>query len=156
MKQRSARSGDTTRGALSCLNKYAGVILGAAGGFIRYQAFFMSETTGRVLSTAALLLMSAAFAFPAAEDSAGGPRGPLLDLNTATAAQLERLPGIGKTRAEMIVRMRRRNGPFQQLEELRSLPRLTSKQFERLRLYLTVVPSQERETKSRPQSSTPR
>lgn len=109
----------------------------------------MSVVINRVVSAAALLLVLSAFALVVAEENAGSPQRPLLDLNTATAAQLESLPGIGKTRAEMILRIRRRNGPFRQLEELRSLPRLTSKQFERLRLYLTVVKSEEPKSRSR-------
>ena len=119
------------------------------GASFRQEAFFMSVVINRVVSAAALLLVLSAFALVVAEENAGSPQRPLLDLNTATAAQLESLPGIGKTRAEMILRIRRRNGPFRGIEELRSLPRLTSKQFERLRLYLTVVKSEEPKSRSR-------
>ncbi len=120
-----------------------------SGASLRQEAFFMSVVINRVVSAAALLLVLSAFALAVAEENAGSPQRPLLDLNTATAAQLESLPGIGKTRAEMILRIRRRNGPFRRLEELRSLPRLTSKQFEKLRLYLTVVKSEEPKSRSR-------
>ena len=61
-----------------------------------------------------------------------------IDLNTATAAQLQSLPGIGPERAEMILRVRKKSGPFRSLEELFSIPRLTRRQFERLKRKLFV------------------
>jgi competence protein ComEA len=62
-----------------------------------------------------------------------------LDLNRATAEELERLPGIGPVRAAAIVRIRERNGLFRSVDELRALPRLSEKQFEELRKYVVVV-----------------
>ena len=44
-----------------------------------------------------------------------------LDINLATIRDLEYLPGIGPVRARRIVRARELNGPFTDLEELRSL-----------------------------------
>ncbi len=41
-----------------------------------------------------------------------------LNLNTASFAELLRLPGIGPTLAERIITYRERNGPFRSLEEL--------------------------------------
>lgn len=61
-----------------------------------------------------------------------------LDLNTATAAELRALPGIGPERADMILRVRKKSGPFRSLEELFSIPRLTRRQFERLQRKLFV------------------
>lgn len=61
-----------------------------------------------------------------------------LDLNTATAAQLQSLPGIGPERAEMILRVRKKSGPFRSIEELLSIPRLTRRQFEGLKRKLFV------------------
>jgi competence protein ComEA len=55
---------------------------------------------------------------------------PKLDLNAVTAAELEALPGVGRTTAERIVRIRERNGPYRCVEELRAAPRLTEPQFQ--------------------------
>ena len=67
-----------------------------------------------------------------------GGAAELLDLNTATEGQLAALPGLGKERAQMIVRVREKNGPFKAVEELLTLPRLTRRQFEQLRGLLYV------------------
>ncbi len=47
------------------------------------------------------------------------PRLP--DINTGTAQQLEKLPGIGPKTAQNIVAYRETNGPFLRLEELRKV-----------------------------------
>ena len=62
-----------------------------------------------------------------------------LDLNQAGVKELELLPGVGRPRAEMIVRVRERNGPFKSVEELWALPRLTKKQFAVLEECLIVA-----------------
>jgi competence protein ComEA len=67
----------------------------------------------------------------------------LLDLNSASVEQLDGLPGIGPARAALIVRIRERNGPFQSVDELRVLPRLSEKLFARLRERVTVAPRQD-------------
>ena len=49
--------------------------------------------------------------------STGSPTGPL-DLNAATAADLETLPGIGPTTAAAIVAYRDLHGPFASVDDL--------------------------------------
>ena len=64
----------------------------------------------------------------AAELSAGpgpvsAPAEPaLLDLNAATVAELERLPGIGPSRARDIVADRERHGSFSRVADLDRIP----------------------------------
>lgn len=45
----------------------------------------------------------------------------LLDLNTASEAELVKLPGIGKARAEAIVSYREAHGPFASVQDLRKI-----------------------------------
>ena len=55
---------------------------------------------------------------------AGGGSGPgsRVDLNAATAADLDALPGIGPVLAQRIVDHRTRNGPFRTVDELDDVP----------------------------------
>ena len=46
----------------------------------------------------------------------------LVDLNSATAAELDSLPGIGPVLAQRIVDHRTRNGPFRTVDELDDVP----------------------------------
>jgi len=51
--------------------------------------------------------------------SVGGDSAPsTVNLNTASARELEVLPGIGPTTAQAIIRYREENGPFESVEEL--------------------------------------
>ena len=46
------------------------------------------------------------------------PSGALVNLNTATQAQLESLPGVGPKAAERILEYRQKNGQFKKIEEI--------------------------------------
>ena len=74
----------------------------------------------RLIPLAALLALLAAPAAWAAEAAAhgGGGAHATIHLNTATAAELEALPGIGPVLAERIVQYRAAHGPFQRLDQL--------------------------------------
>jgi competence protein ComEA len=51
----------------------------------------------------------------------GNPAGPV-NLNSATAAELDALPGIGPVLAQRIVEHREQNGPFRSVDELDDVP----------------------------------
>ncbi len=61
-----------------------------------------------------------------------------LDLNRATADDLRRLPGIGPTLADQIIRTRERRGRFAAPDDLRAVPGMGPKKFERIRDLVTV------------------
>lgn len=62
----------------------------------------------------------------------------LIDLNLATAAELELLPGIGASKSETVVANRNAKGPFASVDDLNRVPGFGEKTIERLRPYLTV------------------
>jgi len=61
-----------------------------------------------------------------------------LDLNRATSAELQKLPGIGPTLAQRIVEARQRRGGFASAEDLKRVPGIGEKKFEAIRDLVTV------------------
>lgn len=61
-----------------------------------------------------------------------------LNLNTATSAELETLPGIGPAKAEAIIEYRETNGPYKSIEELKSISGIGDKTFEKLKELISV------------------
>ncbi len=70
-------------------------------------------------------------------DAADVGSGPV-DLNRASHASLETLPGIGPARAAEIVRHRERHGPFRVPGDLRDVPGIGEATFQRLAELVTV------------------
>lgn len=76
---------------------------------------------------------------PGGGETAGSPAPRLpLDLNRATAAELEELPGIGPALAARIVAHRSRRGPFRSVEDLLEVRGVGPRTLEALRPYVTV------------------
>lgn len=72
----------------------------------------------------------------AGQEGAGGA-GRLLNLNTATEAELENLPGIGPVTAGKIVESRAQS-PFRTVDDLRERGLIGQKTFDRIKPLLTV------------------
>lgn len=79
---------------------------------------------------------------PPAAPGAGGavPAAPggLVNLNTATVAELDTLPGVGPVLAQRIVDHRTRTGGFRTIEELRKVEGVGDARFEQLKDLVTV------------------
>ena len=69
-----------------------------------------------------------------APDGSNGP----VDLNTATEAQLDTLPGIGPTLAAAIIRERERRGGFTRVDQLRDVRGIGEKRYADLRPLVVV------------------
>lgn len=68
----------------------------------------------------------------------GGSSGAPIDLNTASAAQLEGLPGVGPATAAAIVGDRERNGPFASVDDLDRVPGIGAAKLAALRDLVSV------------------
>ncbi len=64
----------------------------------------------------------------------------VVNINTASAADLERLPGIGAKVAARIVEYRQKNGPFKKIEELMNVRGIGEKSFLKLKANIAVAP----------------
>lgn len=74
-----------------------------------------------------------------------------VDLNRATADDLERLPGIGAVLAQRIVEWRQGHGPFKRVEELNNVKGIGEKKLAQLTpLVMVDQPSQPRTSSVRP------
>ena len=71
-------------------------------------------------------------------DAPGILEGEVLDLNTASEADLTRLPGIGEKRAADIAAWREENGGFSSTEELMEISGIGGGTYERVAPYVTV------------------
>ncbi|NOY92435.1 MAG: hypothetical protein GXP55_14670 [Deltaproteobacteria bacterium] len=120
----------------------------------------MEDDSSRIRALAALVAIMAvvglAHARPHSEQERASARAPAerqpalaaralregqpLDLNRADQPSLELLPGIGPALAQRIVRSRRRDGPFRQLDDLRRVRGIGMRRLEALRGLLRVVP----------------
>ncbi|MCX6539401.1 MAG: helix-hairpin-helix domain-containing protein [Acidobacteria bacterium] len=64
----------------------------------------------------------------------------LINLNTATVEQLDRLPGVGPKTAALIIEYRQKNGGFKKVEDLMNVRGIGEKSFLKLRPHITVTP----------------
>ncbi|MEG6520751.1 ComEA family DNA-binding protein [Desulfotomaculum sp. 1211_IL3151] len=66
------------------------------------------------------------------------PGNGLININTASLAELDTLPGIGPALADRIIQHREANGPFQTIEDLKSVSGIGDKKFGDLQQRVTV------------------
>ena len=77
----------------------------------------------------------------ASKDTRTAAPSSIVNLNTATQAELESLPGVGARVAARIIEYRKEKGPFKKIEELMNVQGIGEKSFLRLRPQLTVAPA---------------
>jgi competence protein ComEA len=72
------------------------------------------------------------------EVGGGAPTGDLVNVNTATAVDLETLPGVGEVIAQAIVEYRTQNGPFSSVDQLLDVSGIGDATLETIRELVTV------------------
>ncbi len=86
----------------------------------------------------ALLVVSPSYVRAQAPAASVEKAAPVINLNTASAADLENLPGVGAKMAERIVEYRQKNGPFKKIEDLMNVKGIGEKNFLKLKARLSV------------------
>jgi competence protein ComEA len=114
----------------------------AAGG-ARPGAFLQSLNLAALLVDGTQILVPKEGAPPVAtvggEVGGGVPTtGGLVNVNTATAADLETLPGVGEVIAQAIVEYRTENGPFGSVDQLLDVSGIGDVTLENIRELVTV------------------
>jgi competence protein ComEA len=99
-----------------------------------------------VLSLVAVAAMIAATGVTAGAQAKASPTAPakpstpavVVNINTASVAEIATLPGIGEKTAARIVEYRQKNGPFKKVEELMNVRGIGEKNFLKLKPQLAV------------------
>jgi comEA protein len=77
----------------------------------------------------------------AAQEPARPMTMPQVNINTATQAELEKLPGVGPSLASRILEYRTKNGGFKKIEDLMNVKGIGEKSFLKLKPQITVTPA---------------
>ena len=81
---------------------------------------------------------SAAIEINSSSKTENGPTSPRININTASATELETLPGIGKGLAQRIIEHRQKYGPFAKAEHMIMVRGISEHRFQAIRDQITV------------------
>jgi competence protein ComEA len=100
----------------------------------------MKSETRTARATWLVLLMALGVLFAAGSAAAaenGGLTG-VVNINTATADELQILPGIGEARAKAVIALRKQNGGFKSADDLLAVKGIGEAALKRLRPFVTT------------------
>jgi len=128
-----------TRREIACNARFAGLLSSLLLAVTDFSVMNKIIRIRRTLCVLSILLML--FAASGARADTKKPPAHPIDLNTATAEQLQQVPGIGPSTAKAIVDFRQKSGPFRKIEDLLAIKGVSKARLERMRPYLTISPS---------------
>jgi len=106
--------------------------IAAAGGAKPGTSLDTVNLAAKLTDGEQVVVGGAAGAEGASTGAGGGAAGPV-NLNSATAGQLDGLPGVGPVTAERIVAWRTAHGGFQRVDQLQDVPGIGPSKFAQLR-----------------------
>ena len=130
------------------ISRYEAAALGLTAAFVLFTGgwFFASQTESEpytvTVQQAASSASSSAAPQPDASQDSQQPEslleGERISINTADAYELDRLPGIGPTKAQAIVEYREEHGPFQSTDQLLEVSGIGEATLKGLLDYITL------------------
>ena len=131
---------------MSGLSRYEKVVLLGTAGFVLFTGgwFLSRNSTAQPYEVTVAQQETAQAQVPSPEEDQEEERpeslleGEVIDLNTADEYDLQRLPGIGESRARAILAYREEHGPFQSVDELDNVEGIGEGILSGLRDYVTV------------------
>lgn len=108
------------------------------GSLPRLEESIMHQARAALVAAILVLLAGTALASAQAQAPSKTPAVAVLNINTATADQLDALPGIGAKMAARIVEYRQKNGAFKKVEDLMNIRGIGEKNFLKLKPLITV------------------
>jgi competence ComEA-like helix-hairpin-helix protein len=92
----------------------------------------------RHLTAAVFLSVFLALVFCAVAGAKKSPPSKPVDLNAASAKELQQLPGVGPVTAQRIIDLRQKSGRFHRVEDLLAVRGISPKKLDAMRPYVTV------------------
>lgn len=128
------------------ISRYEAAALGLTAAFVLFTGgwFLASHTQSEPYTVTVQQAATPASSSvqPEAEANSGTPEslleGERISINTADVYELDRLPGIGPTKAQAIVDYRTEHGPFQSTEQLLEVSGIGEATLEGLLDYITL------------------
>ena len=100
-----------------------------------------------------LLILVLALSLGSAAFAKKKPPAHPINLNTATATDLQQVPGIGPSTAQKILDTRKSYGAFRSVDDLLAIKGIGPKKLEKMRKYLTVARPPSKKQSAAPQTA---